>query len=64
MILVVTPNPCIDKTLFVQELCLKEKIQVKEVREISGGKGSNVTRVLRELGVNSRHFMILGGYTG
>ena len=51
MILVVTPNPCIDKTLFVESIIPKPKIKVEKVKEIAGGKGSNVSRVLRQLGV-------------
>ena len=40
MILVVTPNPCIDKTLFVESIIPKPKIKVEKVKEIAGGKGS------------------------
>jgi len=64
MILVVTPNPCIDKTLFVESIIPKPKIKVEKVKEIAGGKGSNVSRVLRQLGVEVGHFVLLGGYTG
>ncbi len=64
MIFVVTPNPCLDRTLFVERNLPQGKIMVREVREIAGGKGSNVCRVLREFGVPCRHLLFLGGYTG
>ncbi|QPM67554.1 1-phosphofructokinase family hexose kinase [Atribacter laminatus] len=64
MILIVTPNPCIDKTLFVESIVPKAKIKVEKVKEIAGGKGSNVSRVLHRLGVEVGHFIILGGHTG
>lgn len=64
IILVVTPNPCIDKTLFVDSIAPKTKIIVEKVKEIAGGKGSNVSRVLYRLGIEVGHFVILGGYTG
>lgn len=64
MILVVTPNPCIDKTLFVENIDPQAKIKVETMKEIAGGKGSNVSRVLRRLGLEVGHFVLLGGYTG
>ena len=64
MILVVTPNPCIDKTLFVESIEPQAKIKVQSMKEIAGGKGSNVSRVLCRLGLEVGHFVLLGGYTG
>jgi tagatose 6-phosphate kinase len=64
MILVVTPNPCLDRTLFVRKNRPGGRVEVEEVREIAGGKGSNVCRVLRELGYPAVHLLFLGGYVG
>lgn len=64
MILVVTPNPCLDKTLFVDVHKTEGRVEVLRVSEIAGGKGSNVCRVLRELAVPCVHLLPLGGYTG
>ncbi|MGC8777390.1 MAG: 1-phosphofructokinase family hexose kinase [Candidatus Caldatribacteriaceae bacterium] len=64
MILVVTPNPCLDRTLFVEENRVGGKIMVRRVQEIAGGKGSNVCRVLKELGYPAMHLLYLGGYVG
>ncbi|MGQ9746219.1 MAG: 1-phosphofructokinase family hexose kinase [Candidatus Caldatribacteriaceae bacterium] len=64
MILVVTPNPCLDRTLFVKENKLEKHIEVQKVQEIAGGKGSNVCRVLQKLGKTPLHLLFLGGYVG
>ncbi|NSW76478.1 MAG: 1-phosphofructokinase family hexose kinase [Candidatus Atribacteria bacterium] len=64
MILVVTPNPCLDRTLFVKEHRGGGRIEVEKVQEVAGGKGSNVCRVLRELGNKAVHLLFLGGYVG
>lgn len=64
MILTVTPNPCLDRTLFVKEHKSDRRIEVERVQEVAGGKGSNVCRVLRELGSNAIHLLFLGGYVG
>ncbi|MEN3186246.1 MAG: 1-phosphofructokinase family hexose kinase [Atribacterota bacterium] len=64
MILTVTPNPCLDRTLFVREHKTSGNIEVERIQEIAGGKGSNVCRVLRELGSETIHLLFLGGYVG
>ncbi|MDI3542555.1 MAG: tagatose 6-phosphate kinase [Candidatus Atribacteria bacterium] len=64
MVVVVTPNPCVDKTLFIKENRWGEKIPVREVQEVAGGKGSNVSRVLKTWGEEVKHLLFLGGYTG
>jgi len=64
MILVVTPNPCLDRTLFVRKNRPGGRMEVEWVQEIAGGKGSNVCRVLRELGYPAVHLLFLGGYVG
>lgn len=64
MILVVTPNPCLDRTLFVKENKLEKHIEVQKVQELAGGKGSNVCRVLQKLGKTPLHLLFLGGYVG
>ena len=64
MVVVVTPNPCVDKTLFIKENRWGEKIPVQEMQEVAGGKGSNVSRVLKTWGEEAKHLLFLGGYTG
>ena len=46
MILIITLNPCIDKTIYVHENFLGAKIKAKKIKVIAGGKGNNVARIL------------------
>lgn len=64
MILCVTPNPAVDRTLIVDRLALGEIHRVGESIVAAGGKGLNVARVLRTLGVEVRCAGFLGGHSG
>ena len=64
MILCVTLNPCLDKTLTVPDWQPGASIRASEVREVVGGKGNNVARALRRLGRPARPATFLGGSVG
>lgn len=64
MILCVTLNPCLDKTLDVPAWRPGDSIRGTAVREQVGGKGNNVARALRCLGRHARPTTFLGGPTG
>jgi 1-phosphofructokinase family hexose kinase len=64
MILTVTLNPCIDKTVFVERHEIGRIIRAHSVKCIAGGKGVNVARVLKNLGADVLAFVLLGGHTG
>lgn len=64
MILTVTLNPCIDKTVFVERHEVGRVIRARAVKRIAGGKGVNVARVLTNLGADVLAFVVLGGQTG
>lgn len=64
MVLTVTLNPCLDKSLFIPRNAPVETIRATEVRTIAGGKGVNVSRALAALGVPARTLMPLGGDAG
>ena len=64
MILCVTLNPCLDKTLTVPDWRPGANIRATEVREVVGGKGNNVARALRRLGRPARPATFLGGSVG
>jgi len=64
MILTVTPNPCVDKTIFVDHVELGTIIRAKRATAIAGGKGTNVSRVVKALGRATRALQIVGGHTG
>ncbi|MBC7333035.1 MAG: 1-phosphofructokinase family hexose kinase [Actinobacteria bacterium] len=64
MILIVTPNPCIDKTIYVKRNELGKIIRAYKVKLIAGGKGNNVARVLNNMGIENLSLNLLGGYYG
>lgn len=64
MILIVTLNPCIDKTIYIKKNELGKVIRAYKVKTIAGGKGNNVARVLRNLGIENISLNFLGGYYG
>ena len=53
MIITVTLNPAVDQTLELEKFALGDTNRVRDSRIDPGGKGINVSRVLRELGQES-----------
>ncbi len=65
MILCVTLNPCLDKTLTVPSWKPGDLVRGSAVREVVGGKGNNVARALVHLGRSpARPVTFLGGPIG
>ena len=64
MILCVTLNPCLDKTLTVPAWSPGDLVRGAAIREVVGGKGNNVARALRRLGRDPVPATFLGGPTG
>jgi len=64
MFLTVTPNPCIDKTIFIPKFKPGDRVRSNKYTQISGGKGNNVARVLVTLGFQAGALLWVGGYTG
>jgi 1-phosphofructokinase family hexose kinase len=64
MILTVTPNPCVDKTVFIDRLEPGARIRSPKCTCIPGGKGSNVSRAVKALGGDTAALVIVGGPTG
>ncbi len=64
MILCVTPNPAIDRTLHVDALRVGEVHRSDTVLAAAGGKGLNVARTIRALGGSPFCVGLLGGHTG
>lgn len=61
MVITVTLNPALDKTLTIEGLETGGVNRVTSVRHDIGGKGINVSKVLREFGVDSICTGFLGG---
>jgi 1-phosphofructokinase len=63
-VVTVTPNPALDRTLRVDELSFGGIARVHGVQEDPGGKGINVSRVLRQFGCPTAALGFLGGSAG
>lgn len=64
MILSVTPNPCVDKTVFLETMAVGNKNVCSRVTTIPGGKGNNVARAVKALGERSASVVLVGGAPG
>jgi 1-phosphofructokinase family hexose kinase len=64
MILCVTLNPCLDKTLEVDSWNPGDSVRGRSTCAIVGGKGNNVARALSRLGRRARPVTFLGGSVG
>jgi 1-phosphofructokinase family hexose kinase len=64
LIVTVTPNPVLDRTLTVPRIVFNEMMRATASRLDWGGKGFNVSRALRALGVESVAMGFVGGVTG
>ncbi|MDN7145622.1 1-phosphofructokinase [Liquorilactobacillus mali] len=64
MIYTVTVNPSIDYIVQLKELTLGEVNRMDYDAKLPGGKGINVSRILRELGQDNIALGFLGGFTG
>lgn len=64
MILTVTLNPAVDKTYTTGELITGHVNRMHTMLKIAGGKGINVTKILRQYGYKVCATGFLGGYAG
>lgn len=64
MIYTLTLNPALDRTVYVEELRERESIKVIREERYAGGKGIDVSRVIKQLGGESIALGFLGGYVG
>lgn len=64
MILCITPNAAVDRTLIVPGLRIDTIARPRDAITAAGGKGLNVARVLRALGDRPYCAGFLGGHTG
>lgn len=64
MIITVTLNPALDRTLIVPEIIYDEVLRSEPSQLDWGGKGFNVSRALKVLGSESLAMGLIGGHTG
>jgi 1-phosphofructokinase len=64
MIYTLTLNPSVDYIVEANEIILGELNRSSYETKLPGGKGINVSRVLRTMGIESKAIGFLGGFTG
>lgn len=64
MIQTVTINPSLDRYYDVEHIVLDGLHRVKDIRDMPGGKGINMSRVLNELHIESCAYGFIGGHVG
>ena len=64
MIYTLTLNPALDRTFYVDKIREFDSIKVNRERRYAGGKGIDVSRVIRQLGGESIAMGFLGGFVG
>jgi 1-phosphofructokinase family hexose kinase len=64
MIICITPNPAIDRTMTVPNLVLGTVHRAQESIVAAGGKGLNLARAIRTLGGEALCMGFVGGHTG
>lgn len=64
MILCITPNPAIDRTIILPRLVLGSVHRAQEIIVAAGGKGLNVARTIRTLGGKPLCMGFAGGHNG
>ncbi|OFK23272.1 1-phosphofructokinase [Olsenella sp. HMSC062G07] len=64
MIRTVCLNPALDKTVQVDGFAVDAVNRISDVRIDAGGKGINVSKVIKELGGSSKAYALLAGSTG
>jgi len=64
MIYTLTPNPSVDRSLTIEEIQFNTVLRSQKVRLDWGGKGFNVSRALRLMGIESVALGWVGGGTG
>ena len=64
MIITVTPNPALDRTLIVPEIVFDEMVRASDALLDLDGKGVNVSKALRALGTTTVMMGFVGGMAG
>jgi 6-phosphofructokinase 2 len=64
MIYTVTLNPALDRTILVERLVEEDTVRILSETAYAGGKGIDVSRVIRKLGGTSIAMGFIGGYDG
>lgn len=64
MILTLTINPAIDRTITVDKLVFEDRAYITASTDTAGGRGINASRVVHDFGVKTMAVLTAGGETG
>ncbi len=64
MISTITLNPSVDKTIHISKLQPNDCNRIVKIETDAGGKGINCSRMLKELGAETKAITLLGGKNG
>jgi len=64
LILTLTINPAVDRTIDVDKLVFEDRAYIQSTRDSAGGRGVNASRVLHAFGSKTAAILTTGGETG
>ena len=64
MIITLTINPAIDRTIGVDKLVFEDRAYILDRTEVAGGRGINASRVIHEFGGKTLALVTYGGAAG
>ena len=64
MIYTITLNPALDRTLWIQKIKPDDSNRIEKEERYAGGKGIDVSKVLKELGIINKALGFVGGFDG
>jgi len=64
MIYTITLNPALDRTLWVDQIKSDDSNRIEKEERFAGGKGIDVSRVLKTLGISNKALGFAGGFHG
>lgn len=64
MVLTITLNPSVDRTIIVEKLLPHIRVFTLQSSDDPGGKGINTSKLLNSLNIDNQSFVISGGRTG
>ena len=64
MILTLTINPAIDRTVTVDRLVFEDRAYIQDTVEVAGGRGINASQVVHAFGGKTRALLTAGGESG
>jgi 6-phosphofructokinase 2 len=64
MVYTITLNPALDRTLRVEKIQPDESNRIEKEQRYAGGKGIDVSKVMKTLGVSNKALGFVGGFAG